>query len=207
MTSGYQGNGTFQFTYNWVNDANNAIPITASRMDTQFGDATSGFDNVICRDGQSTTTASVPFAYGITTNTIAPNTGGGAVTVAGLAIQNGSLPTSNWAPTDQSGAGLTFTVNRATYSTIGLWVFCDLTMEFPTTSDASLNVIGGLPFSSAAVTGVGGAFWVYDGSSVLQGQLSASSTNFSLYNVLGQQLANSTLSGLTIRTQFMLPRV
>jgi hypothetical protein len=66
MTSGYQGNGTFQFTFLWANDAANGIPITASRMDTEFADATGGFNNVICRDGQSTTSASIPFSQGIT---------------------------------------------------------------------------------------------------------------------------------------------
>jgi hypothetical protein len=49
---GWNGSGGFTFTYNWVNDKNNGIPITASRMDTQFNDAVSGFDNCITRDNQ-----------------------------------------------------------------------------------------------------------------------------------------------------------
>lgn len=57
----YNGNGVFTFPYNWVNDAANGIPITASRMDTQFQNATDGFNNVICRDGQSTISANIPW--------------------------------------------------------------------------------------------------------------------------------------------------
>ncbi len=50
--AGWDGNGLFTFTYNWVNDAANGVPITASRMDGQFNDAISGFDNCLTRDNQ-----------------------------------------------------------------------------------------------------------------------------------------------------------
>lgn len=50
---GWNGSGTFTLTYSWVNDAANAIPITASRMDTQEQDmAGNGFGNCVTRDGQ-----------------------------------------------------------------------------------------------------------------------------------------------------------
>lgn len=50
--SGFNGLGQFFFTYNWVNDAANGIPITASRMDGQFNDAANGFDLCLTRDNQ-----------------------------------------------------------------------------------------------------------------------------------------------------------
>lgn len=57
--SGWSGNGDFTFTYNWVNDAANGVPITASRMDTQFNDAISGFENCITRDNQGKPSATI----------------------------------------------------------------------------------------------------------------------------------------------------
>lgn len=81
--AGYNGNGTFSFTYNWVNDAANGIPITASRMDGQFNDAVSGFDNVICRDGQSTVTANIPWNNFKITGLGNPSVSGDALTYGG----------------------------------------------------------------------------------------------------------------------------
>lgn len=57
--AGFDGNGNFSFTYLWVNDAANGIPITASRMDTEFGNATSGFDLCITRDNQGKPSATI----------------------------------------------------------------------------------------------------------------------------------------------------
>jgi hypothetical protein len=88
----YNGDGTFSFPYVWVNDAANGIPITASRMDTQFTNATQGFDNVICRDGQSTVTANIPLGgFKITGLAVATTTGdalsyGRAATVTTLNV-------------------------------------------------------------------------------------------------------------------------
>jgi hypothetical protein len=49
--SGFDANGNFSFTYNWVTDRNANIPITASRMDQQFADCLAGFNNCVTRDG------------------------------------------------------------------------------------------------------------------------------------------------------------
>jgi hypothetical protein len=58
--SGWDGMGGFSFPYNWVNDAANNIDITASRMDTQFATAVSGFDLCLTRDGQGSASANLP---------------------------------------------------------------------------------------------------------------------------------------------------
>ena len=106
MSGGYQGNGTFQFTYSWAQDAANGIAITASRMDQEFADATSGFNNVICRDGQSTISANIPWGGYRLTGLGAPTTAGdalsygnaasvstltasGALTYGGVTLSNG----------------------------------------------------------------------------------------------------------------------
>jgi Chaperone of endosialidase len=48
----YNGSGTFIRNYNWVNDKNAAIPITASRMDADSNDFANGLSQVVTRDGQ-----------------------------------------------------------------------------------------------------------------------------------------------------------
>lgn len=59
--SGFNGSGVFSFTYLWANDAANGIPITASRMDTEFADATGGFNLCVTRDGQGSPSADIPW--------------------------------------------------------------------------------------------------------------------------------------------------
>lgn len=107
MTGGYQGNGTFAFTYQWTQDAASGIPITASRMDQEFADATSGFNTVICRDGQSTITADIGWGgFRITGLAIATTTGdalsyGNDATIANLTVTGSAGNVSNgvYAPT------------------------------------------------------------------------------------------------------------
>jgi hypothetical protein len=74
---GWNGTGTFNLTYNWENDAANAIPITASRMDTQETDmAGNGFGNCLTRDGQGVATANLPMGgYKHTGAAVATTTG------------------------------------------------------------------------------------------------------------------------------------
>lgn len=53
----YNGAGTFVRLYNWTNDKNNSINITASRMDGDSNDfVNSGFNTAFCRDGQAVAT-------------------------------------------------------------------------------------------------------------------------------------------------------
>lgn len=55
----WNGSGTYTLPYNWVNDANASIPITASRVDGQDGDIANGLNNCLTRDGQGTATANL----------------------------------------------------------------------------------------------------------------------------------------------------
>lgn len=58
----FNGSGTFNRIYNWVNDKANSIKITASRMDGEFDGIATGLSNCITKDGQTTITANIPFA-------------------------------------------------------------------------------------------------------------------------------------------------
>lgn len=58
----FNGSGTFTRVYNWVSDAAAAIPITASRVDTEDDGIATGLSNCICKDGQTTITADLPMA-------------------------------------------------------------------------------------------------------------------------------------------------
>ncbi len=57
----YNGSGTFARLYNWVTDRNNTIKIRADRMDAEMDGFADGLTNAICRDGQSTIAANIPW--------------------------------------------------------------------------------------------------------------------------------------------------
>lgn len=162
---GFDGNGNFSFTYNWVNDAANGIPITASRMDTQFNDAALGFDDCITRDGQSTTTALIPFSMGLTTDTVSPYTSLGPVAFSAGQIgfpstQNPSASANvlddyeegTWTPVLNFGGvttGITYATQSASYTKIGNRVCFELSMILTSKGAATgAATITGLPFTA-----------------------------------------------------------
>jgi len=56
-----------------------------------------------------------------------------------------------WTPSDTSGAGLTLTITgTSTYTKIGRQVIATADITYPITVDASLTLVGGLPFTTAA---------------------------------------------------------
>lgn len=58
----YNGAGSFTRVYNWVSDAAAAIPITASRVDTEDDGFATGLSTAICKDGQTVISANLPMA-------------------------------------------------------------------------------------------------------------------------------------------------
>ncbi len=58
----YNGSGTFLRIYDWTDDAANAIPITASRMDGDSDGFATGLSTAITKDGQTTVTANLPMS-------------------------------------------------------------------------------------------------------------------------------------------------
>jgi hypothetical protein len=60
----FNGSGVFVRVHDWTTDLAGAVPVTASRMDAEDDGMATGLSTTICRDGQSTTTARIPFAAG-----------------------------------------------------------------------------------------------------------------------------------------------
>lgn len=55
-------NGVFSRIYNWVSDANNGIPITASRVDAETDGMATGLSTCVLKDGTQTITANIPMS-------------------------------------------------------------------------------------------------------------------------------------------------
>lgn len=66
--AGFNGSGQYNRPYIWVNDKANGINITASRFDTDGNDVATALSTCICKDGQQTTTAQIPFILGVSVN-------------------------------------------------------------------------------------------------------------------------------------------
>ena len=61
----YNGAGSFSRLYSWATDKTNTVAVTAARMDAEHDGFATGLSTAICKDGQTTTTAVIPFAAGI----------------------------------------------------------------------------------------------------------------------------------------------
>jgi hypothetical protein len=61
----YNGSGVFVRLYNWVNDRDADVAITSTRMDAEDDGFATGLSNCVTADGQTTTTAVIPFAAGV----------------------------------------------------------------------------------------------------------------------------------------------
>lgn len=61
----FNGSGAYQRIHSWVADRDAAVKITASRMDAEDDSFATGLSSVICKDGQTTTTARIPLALGV----------------------------------------------------------------------------------------------------------------------------------------------
>ena len=57
----YNGSGTFNRLYSWVTDRNNGTKIRADRFDAEMNGMATGLSTAICKDGQSTISADIPF--------------------------------------------------------------------------------------------------------------------------------------------------
>ena len=107
-----------------------------------------------------------------------------------------------WTPVDASGAGLTLSISTAGYTKTGNIVCAYARLTYPSTVDASLATIGGLPVAAANQT------YARTPSSVQQNTVLAFSltalptindTSFGIFNSFtGVQVANSVMSGATI---------
>jgi hypothetical protein len=68
-----------------------------------------------------------------------------------------------WTPSDTSGAGLTLTITgTSTYTKIGRQVIANADITYPVTVDATLTLVGGLPFTTAAAPSGAGSIGYTD---------------------------------------------
>jgi hypothetical protein len=98
-----------------------------------------------------------------------------------------------WTPTDYSGAGLSLTINGATYVKIGQLVVAYCQINYPSTSNGNGAAIAGLPFTVAGQDIYGG-FTRYSTYGYVHPTLAQSGTYGSLYTTTGAQITNASLS-------------
>lgn len=107
----------------------------------------------------------------------------------------------NWTPIDSSGAGLTLS-GAGIYQQIGNMVYFQGVVTYPTTSDVSNSIIGGLPktiYSGSSQVGRSGAYVSTSTSSNAVGLLLLTATNtVSVRKANSVNATNADLSGATI---------
>jgi len=105
-----------------------------------------------------------------------------------------------WTPSDQSGAGLTFTSVDGYYTRIGRQVFAHYYITYPVTADVSGNVIGGLPFTAANTNSSrGGSTLTYSEFNTVSSIYGPkNNTLFSVTDGVGNARTNAVMSGKTI---------
>ena len=85
------GSGSYTATANSVNPAVAATTIDASDFNDVLDDLETALTESIARDGQTTTTAAIPFASGIKADTIAENSPNTGVTVDGVLLKDTNI--------------------------------------------------------------------------------------------------------------------
>jgi hypothetical protein len=207
---GWNGSGGFTFTYNWVNDTANGIPITASRMDTQFADAVTGFQNCITRDGQGYGTSLIPFSAGLSTDILRAYTASGPVTVTYgqlkfPAVQNPSSDVNtlddyeegSWVLSDVSGASLSLVVPYGNYIKIGKMVYIAGGCTYPVTANGGGAALS-LPFTAETISRQFVTIGLSTGVVPIGVITSANPTFIALQTVAAAAVLNSDLSNTQI---------
>lgn len=103
-----------------------------------------------------------------------------------------------WTPTDQSGAGLSFTINRtATYKKVGEQVFAYFDITYPTTSNGNSSIIS-LPFVNSSVHDASVSIGYTTYASAFTGDVARSQAYFYPSTFGGANITNASLSGKRI---------
>jgi hypothetical protein len=104
-----------------------------------------------------------------------------------------------WTPSDTSGAGLTLTITgTSTYTKIGRQVIATADITYPVTVDASLTLVGGLPFTSGAAPCGAGSIGYTDYGTWITASPSGSATAFRFIGAT-TFLTNAQLSGKRVQ--------
>ena len=102
-----------------------------------------------------------------------------------------------WTPTDNSGAGLSFTGVSATYTKVGRLVNCLCELNYPVTASVAAASIAGLPFTSSNTQAnrSGGVVTISTTSAVQRIYPVSNNTTFPLLNATGAATTNVNCSG------------
>lgn len=124
---------------------------------------------------------------------------------ASIDLSDSTAPTS-WTPTDQSGAGLTFTGVNAAYCKIGNVIFAYGTLTYPSTADthnATISLPVGVPSQSYAAVPSAFAGRFANGDVLIANQ---GASTASIYSAEGSAIrTNSTYSGKQINFMLIYP--
>jgi len=103
-----------------------------------------------------------------------------------------------WTPTDNSGAGLSFTSVSAQYVKVGSMLVAQMSVTYPTTANTNQAGIAGLPFTTANFDNAGGFNRYGTAAAYVFATLSANGTSGSLFTIGGGGINNATLSAKRI---------
>jgi hypothetical protein len=124
----YNGSGTFVRVHDWTTDRDAAVKITAVRHDAEDDGFATGLSAAICRNGESTTTASIPFAAGITVTGAPITLTSGQIAFPATQAASANANTlddyeeGTFTPTVSFGGasvGLTYTYQAGKYTKVG----------------------------------------------------------------------------------------
>lgn len=147
--------------------------ISSTVANTLDSDLATGLSNAICKDGQTTTTASIPFADGLSSGALLDISGAAAGQIKFPASQNASANVntlddyeeSTFTPALRFGGadgGAVYTVQEGKYTKIGNRVLFDISIQTSTKSSATgVATVDGLPFTSGSFGTVPRALAVY----------------------------------------------
>lgn len=161
----YNGSGTFS-VYTPGNPVVTGTTISSTVQINTVNDFATGLSTAITKDGQTTTTAAIPFALGLTSARVIDITGPLAGQISFPTIQNASADAhtlddyeeGTFTPTLLSGGaatGRTYTTQIGRYTKIGntvnFWVGIELSAVGSSTGDTTIAT---LPITSATVSGL-----------------------------------------------------
>lgn len=150
--------GSFTRIYNWVDDKNAGIPITASRMDGDSDDFASGINNCIAKDGSNTPTSAMNWG-----NFRLTGLGPGTNLTDAANIQQVQTGILNWGIAGGTSDALTLTISPADVSIDDGTLVCvragfanattTPTFAFNATTARTITKIGGLPLAPFDIEG------------------------------------------------------
>ena len=153
----FNGSGTYSAPANSWNPPVSGTSINSTDWQAFLADLESALSTCIAKDGQSTTTAAIPFASGLNTNTISERTSASGVTVDSLLIKDGgaTLKSSTSYIADDADATKKVTFDCSAISTgttrTATWPDKDGTVAM--TSDITASTAGdGIAVAGGAVS-------------------------------------------------------